>query len=144
MVRAGWMKPGSPTWCLSSLRHTASRMMRSSSGSSAPARSGLRRSVSFSENRHVRSRPSAVSRIRLRDGGGQLQPTQYLGEGVAAGELVEAVPLKRVDRDVEATYAGGDQGRRVALEQEAVGGHAQVPNCVDRGEHLGQAREPPS
>ena len=48
MLRVGWMKPGSPTWCLSSLRHTASRMICSSSSSSAPARIGLRRSVSLS------------------------------------------------------------------------------------------------
>jgi hypothetical protein len=65
IVRSGWTKPGSLTWCFSSLRQTASRTIRSSSASSAPARSGSRRSVSRSEKRQVRSRPSAVSRIRL-------------------------------------------------------------------------------
>ena len=64
IVRAGWMKPGSLTWCLSSLRHTASRTIRSSSASLAPSRSGARRSVSCSENRQVRSLPSAVRRMR--------------------------------------------------------------------------------
>ena len=58
------MKPGSLTRCLSSLRQTASRMICSRSASEAPARSGARRSVSLSENRQVRSLPSAVSRIR--------------------------------------------------------------------------------
>ena len=65
IVRTGWTKPGSLTWCLSSLRHTASRMICSTSASLAPPRSGVRRSVSLSENRHVRSRPSAVRRMRL-------------------------------------------------------------------------------
>ena len=65
IVRAGWTKPGSLTWCLSSLRQTASRMICSSSSSLAPARSGPRRSVSLSENRQVRRRPSAVRRMRL-------------------------------------------------------------------------------
>ena len=40
MERAGWTKPGSLTRCLSSLRHTASRRMRSSSSSLAPLRDG--------------------------------------------------------------------------------------------------------
>ena len=65
IVRGGWRKPGSPTWCFSSLRQTASRTIGSSSASLAPARSGARRSVSWIENRQVRSLPSAVSRIRL-------------------------------------------------------------------------------
>ena len=33
IVRGGWRKPGSLTWCLSSLRQTASRMSCSSSSS---------------------------------------------------------------------------------------------------------------
>ena len=65
IVRAGCTKPGSLTRCLSSLRQTASRTICSSSSSSAPARSGPRRSVSLSEKRQVRRRPSAVRRMRL-------------------------------------------------------------------------------
>ena len=41
IVRGGLDEPGSLTWCLSSLRQTASRTIGSSSASSAPARSGL-------------------------------------------------------------------------------------------------------
>src|SRR4051794_21302208 len=63
--RAGWRKPFSPTWCLSSLRQTASRISVSSWSSDAPPRSGSRRSVSCREKRHVRSLPSAVRRTRL-------------------------------------------------------------------------------
>ena len=92
MLRAGWMKPGSPTWCLSSLRHTAARMICSSSSSSAPSRSGPRRSVSLSENRQVRRRPSAVSRTRLQSAQngsetGLMNPIRALpvGEPVDAG-----------------------------------------------------------
>ena len=47
IVRAGCTKPGSLTWCLSSLRQTASRTICSRSSSVAPARSGPRRSVSL-------------------------------------------------------------------------------------------------
>ena len=65
IVRGGWRKPGSETWCLSSLRQTASRIACSSSSSSAPSRSGSRRSVSCRLNRQVRSLPSAVRRMRL-------------------------------------------------------------------------------
>ena len=91
IVRSGWTKPGSLTWCLSSLRHTASRMICSSSSSSAPARSGPRRSVSLSENRHVRSRPSAVRRMRLQspqNGSetGLMKPMR----AAAVGEAVDA------------------------------------------------------
>src|SRR6476619_2892362 len=64
IVRGGWRKPGSDTWCLSSLRQTASRIASSSAASPAPDRSGSRRSVSCRLNRHVRSLPSAVSRMR--------------------------------------------------------------------------------
>ena len=41
IVRAGCRKPGSPTWCFSSLRQTALRMIVSSSSSLAPVAEGL-------------------------------------------------------------------------------------------------------
>ena len=46
MERGGATKPGSPTWCFSSLRQTASRTICSRSSSEAPSRIGPRRSVS--------------------------------------------------------------------------------------------------
>ena len=45
-----------------------------------------------------------------------LQAGQHPVERVAAGELVEAVALEGVDRDVEAVDPGLYQGSGVALE----------------------------
>ena len=62
IVRGGWRKPGSPTWCFSSLRQTASRIelleLVVATRRRAAARAGRSR---CSEKRQVRSLPSAVS-----------------------------------------------------------------------------------
>ena len=96
MVRGGWRKPGSVTWCLSSLRHTASRIICSSSSSSAPSRSGSRRSVSCMLNRHVRSLPSAVSRMRL----------QSPQNGSDTGLMKPISPLPSANRYTRAVECG--------------------------------------
>jgi len=62
-----------------------------------------------------------------------------LGQGIAPGELEEAIFLERIDRDVEPVDPGSHQRFGVALEQVAVGGHAEVVDLLDVGEH---AREP--
>ena len=72
------------------------------------------------------------------------QAAQHLVERVAAGQLVEAVALQRVDRDVEAVDAGGHEALGVALEQEAVGGDRQVRRRRRSREHGGQSRKLPA
>ena len=72
------------------------------------------------------------------------QAAQHLVERVAAGQLVEAVALQRVDRDVEAVDAGRHQPLGVALEQEAVGGDRDLARHRRSAEHRGQAREVPA
>jgi hypothetical protein len=66
---------------------------------------------------------------------------QDLVQGVAAGELVEAVALQRVHGDVEAVDPGAHELLGVASQEEAVGGDRQVVDPVDRGDHPGQRRE---
>ena len=58
--------------------------------------------------------------------GDRREAAQHLRQRVAAGDLVEAVAGQRVDRDVDAVDAGGDEGVGVALEQVAVGGDGEV------------------
>jgi hypothetical protein len=70
------------------LRQTASRISSSSSASVAPARIGSRRSVSFIENRQVRSSPSAVRRIRL----------QSPQKGSVTGEMKPISPVPSAKR----------------------------------------------
>ena len=57
IVRTGWTKPGSLTWCLSSLRHTASRTICSSSASSAPV-AQRRAQVGLVEREQARAQPA--------------------------------------------------------------------------------------
>ncbi len=85
-----------------------------------------------------------LDRVRLGVRGQRLEPAQDLGEGVAPGELEEAVVLQRVDRDVEAVDPRLDEGGRIALEQEPVGGHRQVLDPVDRRQHRDKPGEAPA
>jgi hypothetical protein len=62
--RTGWRKPGSLLPCPGSLAATPRRHMAASWSSSAPARSGVRRSLSSLANRQLRIWASAVSRTR--------------------------------------------------------------------------------
>jgi hypothetical protein len=70
--------------------------------------------------------------------GQSLEAAQHLGEGVAAGELEEAVALERVDRYVDSADPGAHERPGVALKQVAVGGQRQVVEPLDRGEHPDQ------
>ena len=72
-----------------------------------------------------------LDRMRLREAPQQLQPAEHLGQRVAAGQLVEAVALKRVDRDVEAVDPRPHQGLGIALEQEPVRGHGDFRDIFD-------------
>src|SRR5256714_330968 len=149
MERAGWRKPFSPTWCLSSLRQTAFRISVSSSSSEAPERSGSRRSVSWREKRQVRSLPSAVRRTRL----------QSAQNGSGTGVVKAVSPLPSGERD---TRGGADRSPRrsphgwdagviwrrappgsagVALEQVAVRGEGQVLWPFDPRQHAYEPRE---
>src|SRR5262249_16652485 len=62
---ARWNASPSLILCFSSLWLTASINSAATASSLAPERIGRRRSHSSTENRHVRSCPSAVSRMRL-------------------------------------------------------------------------------
>ena len=87
----------------------------------APARSGPRRSVSLSENRHVRSRPSAVRRMRL----------QSPQNGSETGLMKPIAPVAVG----EAVDAGG--GVRLALARaRAASGSLDDRADLGAGEHL--------
>src|SRR6266542_3226427 len=91
--------PGSLMRCFSSLWRTAHRSNPSSSSSDAPRRSGSLRSHSRRENRQVRSRPSAVSRIRS-------QEEQNGSETGLTNPISPAPSAKRYRRAVEEAFAG--------------------------------------
>ena len=69
------------------------------------------------------------------------QSAEHLGQGVPAGDLVEAITLQRIDRDVEPVGAGIDQRPRVPLEQVAVGGDRDLVHIPEGGQHLHQPGE---
>ena len=83
IVRGGWMKPGSLTRCLSSLRQTASRTICSRSSSLAPARSGVAQ-VGLVEGEQARAQAAvggdadavAVAAERLGDGVDEADPAR--------------------------------------------------------------------
>ena len=77
----------------------------------------------------------------LRDRRERVEAGEDPRERVAARELEEAVAVERVERDVEALDARGDERGGVALEQEAVGGQRQVAHARQRREHRDQARQ---
>ena len=64
-----------------------------------------------------------LDRMGLGEARELLQASQDLIQRVAPRQLVEAISLERVDRDVEAVDAGGHQPLGITLEQEPVGGH---------------------
>ena len=141
--RAGWTKPSSPMWCLSSLRQTASRMICSSSASLAPARIGSRRSVSLSEKRQVRSMPSAVRRMRL----------QSPQNGSLTGEMKPISPCPSAKRQRRAVpwrsrptassgYAASISRRISSFGQHLVGAPRAVGverHELDEPHHVGRA-----
>jgi hypothetical protein len=73
-----------------------------------------------------------------------VQPAQHLRQGVAPGDLEEAVALQRVDRDVHALDTGGRQRHGIPLEQVAIGRQREVADARDRGEHRGEPGEVPA
>ena len=100
IVRGGWRKPGSPTWCFSSLRQTASRMSSLELGVGG---AGAQRLAQVG----LVQREEAGAQLAL---GGQADPVavgaERLGDRVDEADLALAVG--------EAEHARG--GRRLARQ----------------------------
>src|SRR5438128_8548191 len=75
---------------------------------------------------------------------GGCQATEHTIERIAAGEILEAVRVQRIQADVEPLQPGGLEGLRFCLEKDAIRGHRDVERLVDGGDHGGQLLDAPA
>ena len=69
------------------------------------------------------------------------QSTHHPREGVAAGDLKEAITLQPIDRDVDALDPRFDERRRVPLQPVSVGGQREVGQPRDPRQPADQTRK---